>query len=257
LLLAACGDPPSTPNVGSNTNWLRACDTNEQCGQATACHCGTCTAQCSTDADCAALAGARCAAESEPATWTACQTVQPTFGICLPRCEPGGCGDGQVCEGGACVLAPVPNDSYCAPVATPGSADRIGEEQFLDAVQAMRTAGGVTCAAGTPSPVLPELRLDARLLCEARVFAADVVVTPAGSDLVDSQGRTMAQRLNLVGYTYRLGAEAYSLRGPVATDALSAMLGDAQICPYLTDSRFQDVGVGSSGQAYVITLAAP
>ncbi len=85
LLVGACNDP-SAPSVGSNTNWLKACDTNEQCGQATACHCGTCTAQCSSDADCAALAGARCAAPTEPATWTACQTTQPAFGICLPRC---------------------------------------------------------------------------------------------------------------------------------------------------------------------------
>jgi hypothetical protein len=67
----------------------------------------------------------------------------------------------------------------------------------------------------------------------------------------------MGQRLNLVGYSARGAAEAYSLRGPVATDALTAMLGDAQICPYLTDSSYQDVGVGSTGKVYVITLATP
>jgi uncharacterized protein YkwD len=257
LLLGACSDPPSTPTVGSNTNWLKACDTNEQCGQPTACHCGTCTAQCSSDADCAALAGARCAAQSEPATWTACQTVQPTFGICLPRCQPGGCGDGQVCEGGACVLAPVPNSAFCAPVATPSSADRTGEEQLLDGVQAMRAGGGVVCGSSAPTGVLAALRLDPALLCAARVFAADVAVTPAGTDLVDSQGRNTGDRLTLAGYSGRGWAEAYSLRGPVASDALSAMLADAQICPILTDSRYQDVGVGSSGKAYVITLTVP
>ena len=259
LLLAACGDPPSSPTVGSNTNWLKACDSNEQCGLATACHCGACTAECTTDADCTALAGARCAVQTEPATWTACQTVQPTVtGICLPRCEPGGCADGQVCVGGACVLAPVPNSSFCEPIATPSSADRTGEEQFLDGLQAMRTAGGVTCGSGTPSAVLPALRLDARLLCAARVFAADVVVTPAGTDLVDSLGRNTGDRLTLAGYSARTSwAEAYTLRGPVATDALSAMLGDAAICVELTNTRYQDVGVGTSGKAYVVTLASP
>ncbi len=154
-------------------------------------------------------------------------------------------------------MAPVPNNDYCAPVATPSSADRIQEEQFLDAVQAMRTAGGVTCGTSAPSAALSELRLDARLLCEARAFGADVAVTPAGTNLVDSQGRTMGQRLTLVGYAGRAEAEAYSLRGPVATDALNAMLGDAQMCAYLTDPLYQDVGVGSTGKAYVVTLAAP
>jgi uncharacterized protein YkwD len=121
----------------------------------------------------------------------------------------------------------------------------------------MRTAGGVTCGSGTPSAVLPALRLDAGLLCAARVFAADVAVTPAGSDLVDSLGRNTQDRLTLAGYTARAWAEAYSLRGPIATDALTAMLGDAAICAELTNTRYQDVGVGSSGKAYVVTLASP
>jgi uncharacterized protein YkwD len=151
----------------------------------------------------------------------------------------------------------VPNSSFCAPVATPSSGDRTGEEQFLDGLQAIRTAGGVTCGSNAPSAVLPPLRLDARLLCAARVFAADVAVTRATSNLVDSQGRNTQDRLTLAGYTARAWGEAYSLRGPVATDALNAMLGDTAICSALTDSSYQDVGVGSSAEAYVITLASP
>jgi uncharacterized protein YkwD len=257
LVLWACGDPHSSPTVGSNTNWLKACDTTEQCGRATACHCGACTAECNSDADCAALSGARCAAATDPATWSACQTVNPTFGICLPRCQPGECGDGQVCVDGACVLEPVPNNSFCAPVATPATADRTSAEQLLDALQSTRTAGGVTCGSSTPTAAVPALRMDARLLCEARVFAADVAVTRTNSSLVDSQGRTTQDRLNLAGYTGRTWAEAYVLRGPAATDALNLMLGDAAICADLTNSRYQDVGIGSSGGAYVITLGAP
>ena len=42
------------PQVGSQTNWLRACDSTSECGELT-CVCGTCTLACDSTDDCGDL----------------------------------------------------------------------------------------------------------------------------------------------------------------------------------------------------------
>jgi hypothetical protein len=257
LAVGACGDPKRTPTVGSNSNWLQACSADHECGAPTACRCGACTSDCSSDGDCARLADARCALVTDPATWAACQSTQPalTQGICLPRCEPGSCDEGRACVAGACVLAAMPSTDFCAPVSNPGEANRSSEEELLELLQQMRAAGGVTCGADPPSAQLAPLRLDTRLLCAARVFAADLEVTRVES-LVDSRGRGSQERLALAGYDFTAWGESFVFDAPSATEALSRMLADADSCSGLTDAVLQDVGVGASGHAYVVTLGA-
>ena len=51
LLLAGCGGKTVEAPSESKTNWLRACDTDAECGSTLACHCGVCTLNCE-DASC-------------------------------------------------------------------------------------------------------------------------------------------------------------------------------------------------------------
>ncbi len=53
LLVGACGTAGG-PRVGSQTNWLRACQTDAECGELD-CLCGACTRSCDTDTSCADL----------------------------------------------------------------------------------------------------------------------------------------------------------------------------------------------------------
>ena len=251
----ACGSPDRGPQTGSNSNWLQACESNDECGGSIVCRCGLCTADCGSDDDCGAYESTRCAAATDPATWATCQTSQPVLGagICLEECEPGDCGEGRACVAAACVPAPLPAGDFCALVETRSAADRTNEEALLALVQEMRAVGGVSCGADPPTPELPLLRLDLRLMCAARVFAADLEVTRTDS-LVDSQGRDSEQRATLAGYATTLWAESYVFDSASPADALSRMLADPESCTGLTDASLADVGVGVSGHAYVVTL---
>jgi len=257
LPAAACGSPDRGPTVGSNSNWLQACESNDECGGAIVCRCGVCTADCGGDDDCASYEGTRCAAAADPATWATCQTSQPALGagICLAQCDPGDCGEQRACVAGACVLAPMPAGGFCAPVSDRSPTDRTNEEAFLDLLQEMRATGGVSCGTGPPTAELPLLRLDLQLLCAARVFAADLEVTRTDS-LVDSQGRSSEERMTLAGYAGTIWAEAYGFGSASPADALSRMLTGLESCSGLTDASLADVGVGVSGDAYVVTLGS-
>jgi uncharacterized protein YkwD len=131
---------------------------------------------------------------------------------------------------------------------------RTQEEQLLDQFQASRTAGGVTCNGISPSAAAPPLRLDTRLLCAARVLANDLELN-LNRGLVDSQGRDTTARLNLVGYTFMAVAE-YAQSSNSVAQAMQTMLGNAEACALLSSTRYRDIAVGSSGNAYVITLGA-
>jgi glucuronoarabinoxylan endo-1,4-beta-xylanase len=91
LLLAvgcmACDPTPSQkPQTGSQTNWLTACSSTDDCG-GLECLCGTCTVACSSDDACAGLTGASCAPPSDEASLELCGT-EPAEGLCLPDAPP-------------------------------------------------------------------------------------------------------------------------------------------------------------------------
>jgi hypothetical protein len=253
----ACGSPDRGPQTGSNSNWLQTCESNDECGGSIVCRCGLCTADCGSDDDCGAYDGTRCAAVADPATWATCQTAQPALGagICLAQCEPGDCGGGRACVAGACVLAPMPAGDFCATVQDRTETDRINEELFLAMLQEMRATEAVVCGTDLTTADLPLLRLDLRLMCAARVFAADLEVTRTDS-LVDSQGRDSEQRMTLAGYATTLWAESYVFDSASPDDALSRMLANLESCGGLVDSSLSEVGVGVSGHAYVVTLGS-
>jgi uncharacterized protein YkwD len=254
LLLIACNPDREGPSVGSNSNWLKACVAVKDCGDdAPACVCGACSERCSSDDDCEALPGAHCAVESDPAASASCG-AQPV-GLCLPSCEPGSCAEDQACVSGSCVLAALPDVALCADVHMRDAADRKREDELLAAIAALRSDGGVTCGSAAASLPVPAVRLDPRLICNARVLALDIAAHGV-SGLTDSQGRTTPDRLNAVGYDQSLWGESFAIDARNADAALQYMLADADTCMRLSDARFHDVGVGVAGNTWVLTIAS-
>jgi uncharacterized protein YkwD len=147
----------------------------------------------------------------------------------------------------------MPDVSLCAALASPDQTQRTREDELLGAFLDMRTAGGITCGTASPSTASAPLRLDMRLVCEARALAADMAMTQSRS-LTDSEGRDTQDRLKLVGYAYMEWAENFEPQASSASVALGRMLADAGQCTWLTHPQFRDVGVGNSGRVYVITL---
>lgn len=98
LVLAwGCESPRETS--GTNTNWLRACDEDAECGAPAGCVCGRCTLACTADAECPA--GTLCA----PATATPlqCRGRRDEPRTCQAGCAGSGdCPSGQFCQQGVC-----------------------------------------------------------------------------------------------------------------------------------------------------------
>lgn len=74
----SCGGETSSPaGTDTNTNWLKSCSSEADCGLGSACSCGRCTLECDTDADCAGLSsGAACVATNDR-----CLEAR----LCMPR----------------------------------------------------------------------------------------------------------------------------------------------------------------------------
>ncbi|HEY6725848.1 MAG TPA: hypothetical protein VI197_17565, partial [Polyangiaceae bacterium] len=98
----ACG--PSEPRVGTQTNWLRSCESSADCGEFK-CLCGVCTRRCE-DGDelaCADLPEASCVPDDDAGATALCGGNRPLPpGLCLPECPVEGCGEGLSCVAGVC-----------------------------------------------------------------------------------------------------------------------------------------------------------
>jgi len=251
----ACDGPRAGGPIGSNTNWLTACDDALDCGKAGTCLCGTCSLECTEDADCREIPGARCAGIAEPSVRSQCRPDVPTYGLCLAGCEPGGCGPTGACVGGACVQRPWPASALCDSLPEPDTTELGRQDRLLALLQSLRAEGGVECGTAAASVPVPELRWDPRLSCAARALAVDMAVSRNRS-LVDSEGRDTPARLVLVGYSSQIWGEAFALLPGDETTALDAMLSDVDSCARFVDDAFLEVGVGSSADASVVTIGA-
>lgn len=257
LALFACGEPsaPSVPSVGSNSNWLRLCKTDAECGPKLACRCGFCTRECSADTACEELPDGRCALRDDPAALSSCsaEAAAPAAGICLRGCVPGSCGDGQACVDGTCVATTLPAGTFCDPVAATTSEQRRLSDELLAQLYADR-ASGFVCGSDPRTSTVPPLRLDPRLICVARVLAMDLAAGTAPPGIVDALGRNTRERFDLVGYNAVQWNESFAVRARSAEDALRLMLTDLPSCQRLADAGFRDVGVANAGNAYVVTI---
>jgi hypothetical protein len=254
--LFACGEPSApSPSVGSNSNWLRLCKSDAECGEQLACRCGFCTRECSADAACNMLSDARCVLSDDPAAVSSCtdKTPAPVAGICLPRCDPGSCNDGHACVEGACVATKLPDGAFCNPVAMTSDEQRTLSDQLLALLYARR-ADGFTCGSNPLSGAAPAFRLDPRLICVARVLAQDLDAGAAPPGIVDALGRDTLERFDLVGYDATQWNESFAVRARSPEDALRLMLNDLASCRRLADASFRDVGVANYGDAYVVTI---
>src|SRR6185436_8956632 len=74
LSSAGCDPSSPTPQGDSQTNWLKSCDADADCG-ALSCVCGVCTRACDGGASCDE--GFECFAKSAPATVAACSGQAP------------------------------------------------------------------------------------------------------------------------------------------------------------------------------------
>jgi hypothetical protein len=74
----SCGGETTSPaGTDTNTNWLKTCSIEAECGLGATCSCGRCTLECVTDADCAGLSSeAACVAVSDRC---------PEARLCMPR----------------------------------------------------------------------------------------------------------------------------------------------------------------------------
>lgn len=256
LLVLGCkseGETPG-PSVGSNSNWLVSCGTGVDCSapEIPECACGVCTVQCSSDDDCAMLQDARCAPETHAAARSLCATSPMSTGICLPRCEPGACGEGQACVNGACVTSHVDN-AFCAEAA-PGEAARTLEDQLLALANARRIAGDLACPDAPVSEPQPELRFDPRLSCAARTLAQDLAAGMSPG-VTDAEGRVTDERAELAGYGATFWYEGFAVNASSAEDALELILTDGGACAALADAQYVDIGVANSGQAFSVIVA--
>jgi O-glycosyl hydrolase len=109
FLVAGC-EPNSVPQTtDSQTNWLKSCTYDADCG-AYSCVCNVCTLPCSSDDACADAPGSVCVAADDPGAVAVCGgSSAPGSGMCLPPCGEGSCATGQMCVAGVCTSAPVPS----------------------------------------------------------------------------------------------------------------------------------------------------
>jgi uncharacterized protein YkwD len=250
-VVVAC-EQTDAPHTGSNSNWLSPCLSDADCGGVD-CHCGVCTPTCTVNEDCAEYSGSVCAQPDRPAVWTQCETTAYAEGLCLAGCQPGGCPSELMCVGASCVYVPLPDTAMCVQVAETDPALLQREEELLELLQTARRAGLTACGTDTPQ-TLPELRLDARLLCAARTLAQNFDASSA-TPLVDSAGRDTIDRLNEAGYAPLVWGDALAT-GQDTTAMFERMVSGAQSCPVVLDGSVSDVGVGCGRDVCVLTLAA-
>src|SRR5256885_16584554 len=107
ILVAACGTPRASD---TNSNWLRQCSTQRECGAKLDCICGICTQECTSAVVCGKQpgAGAACVETSDPDLIKSCPSAsnhaEPA--ICLLICaSDAACGEEQRCVNRLCVSA--------------------------------------------------------------------------------------------------------------------------------------------------------
>ncbi len=124
LVLIGCGfvgcddsDPPKS----SQGKWLEACQSDDQCGDASeglSCICGTCSKSCEDDTACEETPQTSiCFTSNTSTTFVLCGGDAAAKSLCLPECDPEVpdiCGAGQACIQGACItLAALPTQFFC------------------------------------------------------------------------------------------------------------------------------------------------
>lgn len=106
--LAACPKITEQPEVGGETNWLKACTDRSECGEGS-CVCGVCTTECDPAKSCSGVFAGSCVNTSGRLGAGVCGGAeQVPQGLCLPRCSgDADCGAGFACRDAVCVTEPI------------------------------------------------------------------------------------------------------------------------------------------------------
>jgi uncharacterized protein YkwD len=156
---------------------------------------------------------------------------------------------------GACVLAEVPSAAYCSNVREVQSDPQRLEDELLGLVLRDRVAGGLDCPDTLPSDPVTGLSVDGSLICAARAKALDQAISGVTGPL-DSEGRDAPERFELAGYASTLWWELHAYGVDTAAQAYEQMRQDADSCRALVDPSYTSIGVGVSGDVFVVALAS-
>jgi hypothetical protein len=105
LTLGSCGKvgEETELQLDSNTNWLKRCDADDECGGSLRCYCGQCSLPCAGADECSLLAGAQCASSGG----AACGEQPGAGGLCVLGCSSDAeCGLDFSCSAGQCLPKP-------------------------------------------------------------------------------------------------------------------------------------------------------
>jgi len=227
LLPAAC----SSETYNKNTNWLVACSSSAECGDAS-CVCGICTKSCSASEACAANAGL---CSSDFAASTQCSVATPA--LCLAACTVASdCDAGHTCVAGSCVVdasdtcAAHPNALACSGFDEPAPAGWTAS---------IRTGGTLGTVA------------DPRL---AGASALDARTTLTGG-----QSRFASEFATMTAGQLYLRAWLYVAPGTVLNDVHPIVIGDVSKADYGSKFLFSNgkLGVATSNSAVTGSIDAP
>ncbi len=91
---AVCGCKSSNTSIGGGeTNWLKKCTSDLDCGDGISCECGICTKSCQSSDECSDVPGAAGCLVTEPLDDGTCRVAavgESSQGICVARCETDG-----------------------------------------------------------------------------------------------------------------------------------------------------------------------
>lgn len=251
--MLGCSDCSTSPSVGSNSNWLRRCSANDECGASLLCQCGTCSIDCRNDSDCDRYANARCVLEEDSSSRAQCRASDSwsAQGTCRPRCEVGSCSNGQACALGACVPLQLPDVADCVESPQTLAETRVHEDELIDIVEQARLSSTIACSEAPVAQPQAPLRLDGRLYCAARLIAADLAASGA-----ESPSDASSRPLVAAGYTPDFWAVGYGTRVRSASEAWPKMLKSNQFCSLVSGSQVSDIGVAVIGNSYVVTVGS-
>ncbi len=239
-------EPEPGPRTDSQTNWLRACDQDAECGELS-CLCGVCSRDCEGDPECDDLGGSTCVAEQERGSIAACGGQKPpAAGLCLPRCVEGSCAEGQMCVAGLC--SPVPEPTVQVVI------DSAARFQVL-------TGFGATLAYAEPDVLEHPLRTD---LYRAMFVDLGLDILRlrnrygyTGDDDLTSAGELVRAATNALGHAPLVFLNSWSPPANLKASGSLTCQGDADTCTLSRDAtgHFDYQGLGEYWSASLLAYA--
>jgi len=276
LLFSACGKSVSSSS-GSNTNWLKPCDTAADCGTGLECWCNVCTAPCSDGAACD-QPGATCRASAG----LGCREHAARAALCVASCETTvDCqpfGSGLSCINAACVGSDSAAGAGGADNSDPPRKAEVSAIAVGGSQRCLVTGGDVYCwggnlfgeAGGDPSlderppHLLSEVPSAVALAASERhtcALTADGDVYCWGYNASGEIGSESAAKGTCPDYVLDKGGDYPCQPTPRRVAAVSGArqiaVGDGRSCAVLDDGSVQCWGNVDNIASWVAALMAP